>query len=105
MNKRNFFGLLAIFAIVVIAAINLNVNSSKIRGLSALSKANVEVLAREENGQGIYEEQRKRDKGRVNIMINGKLENCREIEVTCHGNGTLECLEHFEYDNCEPLYN
>ena len=104
MNKKKLFGLAVIIPVATIAIVNINVNmnSSNTRGLSVISKANIEVLANDESGQGSYEEQRKKDNGRVIVYKNGIVEDCREIEVTCHGNGALHCVEYLEYDDCKP---
>ena len=51
MNKKIYFGLLAIGAVAVIATTNLNIASNK-KGLSEISLANVEALALNEDPIG-----------------------------------------------------
>ena len=100
MKNIKLFGLLVFIAVVVIAVININMSASNIRGLSDISLANLEV----ENGSGYYKREIREDNGRVNVFKDNKYENCRQIVVTCEGEGTLFCLEHIEYDDCEPIF-
>ena len=46
MNKKKIFGSIVVLAIAVIAAFNVNVNTKE-EGLSDISLANVEALAKE----------------------------------------------------------
>ena len=103
MNKKNLFCFAAVIPIVAIATAIVNVNSSETRGLPVISKANIEVLANGDGGQGIYKEERTKDAGRVNVMKDGILENCQKIEQTCYGTGTLFCFEFVSYSDCKPL--
>ena len=106
MKKR--IGLSVGIAILVAVAINVHVSSSSLRGLSGISKANVVALGDDELGEGesthcVYEEESMKDMGRFNVFKDNKLENCRKIDFTCHGEGPLCCLEFIKYDDCKPI--
>ena len=94
MKKKIFGGILAV-AIAAVAAVNVNINNEAEDALSALSLANVEALAQNENGGG------EEDKGAESIIItdlgntaecvSGNLYSVHSFLVTCLGKGKLPC--------------
>ncbi|GAB6008820.1 NVEALA domain-containing protein [Dysgonomonas reticulitermitis] len=52
--KQKIFGSLIVLAIATVAAFNVNLNLAQESSMSALALANVEALAGENGGQGIF---------------------------------------------------
>ncbi|MCC2599271.1 NVEALA domain-containing protein [Sphingobacterium sp. FBM7-1] len=89
MKKKIFGGILAV-AIAAVAAVNVNFNNESEDALSALSLANVEALAQNENTGGA-ESIIITDLGRTTECVSGNLYSISSYLVTCLGNGTLPC--------------
>jgi hypothetical protein len=72
--------------------------------LSGAMLANVEALADNESDNNGVEEITQRDAGRETFYYDGQINNCRKLEITCKGIGTLQCLSYsVVYDDCYTI--
>jgi hypothetical protein len=102
MKKYYLYGSIAALVIAAVAVVNVTLSlNTKSNNLSAISLANVEALAGEnENGvaQIIIT-----DSGREIIEQNNQYLSCRKNRVDCKGKGSYDCTPGYFYDDCKKV--
>lgn len=101
MKFKKILGFLAVLLIAVMAAWNVNFGSQT-KGMSDLKLANVEALAREENGDGNKVKQIvTTDEGYTWVNIDGVYKFCLKKKNVCSDPGNMVCPDEYTYEDCQ----